>query len=60
MNDIDGKVSRLWSDLDETVKTNAENVTRVENKSEQTGFELAKNKKSLRLLKSKTRVLKIL
>ena len=47
MNDTDGVVNRLWSDLDDRVKTNAENVTRVENKSEQTEFELTNTQEEL-------------
>lgn len=58
VSDIDGKVSRLWSDLDERVKTNAENVTRVENKSEQTEFELAKTQEELATLKEQNQGIK--
>ena len=58
VNDIDGKVSRLWSDLDERVKTNAENVTRVENKSEETEFELAKTQEELATIKEQNQGIK--
>lgn len=58
INDVDSKVSRLWSDLDERVKVNAENVARVENRGEQSDFELAKAQEELATLKEQNQTLK--
>ena len=58
VNDIDVKVSKLWSDLDKRVTRNAENITYVDNKTRATDIELENTKSNLAALQKQNDTLK--
>ena len=58
VNDIDVKVSKLWSDLDKRVAKNANDITAVDNKTRPTDIELENTKKDLAALQKQNDGLK--
>ena len=58
VNDIDVKVSKLWSDLDKRVTKNAENITYINNKTGATDIELENTKSNLAALQKQNDMLK--
>ena len=58
VNDIDVKVSKLWSDLDKRVTKNAENFTYINNKTGATDIELENTKSNLAALQKQNDTLK--
>lgn len=58
VNEIDGKVSKLWTDLDQRVTSNTDNVTRLGEKVDSTEFDLGKTREELETLRTQNQNLK--
>ena len=58
VEDIDSKVTKLWSDLDARVKSNAANVTRIDNQSKQTDSQLKDAQKEISSLREQNKSIK--
>ena len=58
VNEIDGKVSKLWSDLDKRVTRNTERVTNAEEKADSNEFEIREARKNISELQKQNQSLK--
>ena len=58
VEDIDTKVTKIWDDLDARVKSDTENVTRIDNRKKQTDSELKDAQKELSNLREQNQTIK--